>query len=379
MTTVNVKPILCQTVGFDAAKEQTIDFKWEGPFAITTSILTIYQDNAIIETIEHNSMVFSIPIPANTLVNGTKYKISVKVKNDTYESLESSPQILYCDTAPEVSIDGILSTITSSCVSLSLNYHQAENIPVHSFRFSIWDAGGTTMIDRSEELYSPDSVYVFDGLKDNETYTFRLYGTTVHQTAFEYSVKAYADFIRPGIRQGIELSQSDSDGTVNIDVTVIPVSYEGNNISFTDNNTAVDITRPGASVTYQGGFNIKNDFTLQTDCRDVSEHCKLLELTAPENPAARIEIHSAVKNNYEYREVPNGTKDSYQYGTSCYIRTVRSREFYLILKVFQNPSGEILLLESNHLDADSIRDKPINIWLQKKKNLYGIKIAEKEE
>lgn len=379
MTTVNVKPMLCQTVGFDAAKEHTIDFKWEGPFAITTGILIIYQDNAVIKTIEHNSMVFSIPIPANTLVNGTEYKITVKVKNDTCESLESSPQILYCDTAPEVSIDGILSTITSSCVSLSLNYHQEENIPVHSFRFSIWDADGTTMIDRSEELYSSDSVYVFDGLKDNETYTFRLYGTTVHQTPFEYSVTAFADFIRPNIRQGIELSQSDSNGNITIDVTVTPISYEGKNISFTDNNTAVDITQPGACVTYQSGFCIDNDFTLQTECRAVSENCKLLELSAQQNPNTRIEIRSAVKNNYQYDEVPKGTTDSYQYGNASYIRTVQSRDFYLILKVFDNTSREILLLESNRLDAEFISDKFIHIWLQKKKNLYGLKIAVKEE
>ncbi|MCI8669967.1 MAG: hypothetical protein HFI34_10705 [Lachnospiraceae bacterium] len=379
MTTVNIKPVLSRTVGFDASNEYTINYKWEGPFTITSAILTIYQDNAVIQTIEHNGMLCSIPIPANTLVNGTKYKITVKVKNNAYESLESSAHILYCDTAPDVSVDGILPVITSSCVTLGLNYHQAEAIPVHSFRLSVWDANGTNLIDQSEELYSTDSVYVFDGLKDNETYTFRLYGTTIHQTPFEYSVTAYADFIRPGIRQGIELSQSDSDGTITIDVTVIPVSCESNNISFTADNTAVDITRPGAFVTYQGGFNIKNDFTLQTECRAVYENCKLLDLSAQEKPTDRIEIHSAVKNNYEYHTVPKGTKESYQYGGSSYIRKVQSREFYLILKVFDNPSGEILLVESNHLDADSIRDKSINIWLQKKNNLYGLKIAEKEE
>ena len=128
---------------FDSTIGTEIKFTWQGNQVY--KVRCIIKENATGETIyDHinDSMKQSFIIPANSgLINGGYYiaYITVFDVNDIESSMQGIGTPFYCLSTPTFRISVEESDILkSSTCRVGLNYYQAENEPLNSFRITLY-------------------------------------------------------------------------------------------------------------------------------------------------------------------------------------------------------------------------------------------------
>lgn len=112
-------------------------------------------------------------IPANTLTNGIIYKYQITVWNQLNEFATSDWIIFKCSSTPTCSITNLGSEVLNSSYMFQGSYFQAENVPIKSWRFILYDIYGS-IISMSDETFNSTIEYQFIGLKADTDYQIEL-------------------------------------------------------------------------------------------------------------------------------------------------------------------------------------------------------------
>ena len=157
------QPILNQASNYDAKNSYTFTFTYLGAEHTTTNTLSIREDGPGTKPVYEKDQVSldkNHILPATTLNNGTAYLAKVRVKlKDGYS--EWSPEIKFtCYTTPRILFDTIdqHQFIYTNDVLMSAIYTQAQNEPVTSYQYTLYDQRHVALVkypSRKPERNSP--------------------------------------------------------------------------------------------------------------------------------------------------------------------------------------------------------------------------------
>lgn len=173
---------------FDATQAAEVTYQYNDPDAgdgLTAHEVEIY------DTADPATRVWHLPktgtttavftIPAYTLQDGRSYQMRIRTYDKAgLESPWSTWAMFKCSTPPLVTISapGDGSTIASDEFTFSGSYVHPSGLTQKTFRFKLYDALGTTLIQDSGEIVGNTNLYTFRDLANNTTYTVEFIATS---------------------------------------------------------------------------------------------------------------------------------------------------------------------------------------------------------
>ena len=124
----------------------------------------------------------SVTIPANTVTNGTEAKWTLEYFNGTESAI--SQEIFFIASANPTFTITVPSTITSQSFEFVGTYSQAQNIPIQSWFYILYDAEGNAIIT-TDTNFSGNIRHTFEGLISNTSYQLQGFGTTQQNVEFQ--------------------------------------------------------------------------------------------------------------------------------------------------------------------------------------------------
>lgn len=328
------KPYLLNIPAFDADKLRaengkiTVSFQYTGPneSQITGNRLTIYKRSDLTqvyqgqeavsdsqtpplydETVNQLNLTHTIDVAKSDLQNGCAYYATVTVFSGSEESAASDTVDFYCFTAPSLSVlneelqnNGV---IRNSNFTLNFSYRQKEGIPPEEYIVTLYDEertlitsiqeknGRAPVYDEDSQTYQMDFSVPITGLVNEQRYFIGIrvitqYGMEVslgetQADSIEFSVQ----YLRPSrLFAIVDLTNQPEEGNIRIASNIIsiegssipdPAEYEGP----ADSPRNIILNKDGYSATFDKGFSIRDDFTLQMVCKSLTEYEIFCELT----------------------------------------------------------------------------------------------------
>lgn len=349
-------PILNPIVPFDATQDYTVTFNVIGGDQVVgnTIIVTNASSGVQVYTNTVTSFVLSNTIPANTLVNGTYYSITVVTKNAaTQSSPASNPTSFYCYATPVVTAVNFSSggTINNSNYNFQLQYSQTQSEPLQSYSINLYNTSNV-LIDSSGVIYTGSSTvpitvsYEFFGMTNATVYSIGLTGITLHGMPVSFSpIQFTVQYETPSAYSLINLTNNCDGGYVLIESNIqningtsqpSPPVYVG--------GEAVDLTANGSYVDWNSGYNINGDFTVDLWVKNPTAN-SILFTQQNVNGNNKIEIRynvgyskgNTVLQGYFDLKVMNGSSTQYYYNFSNYMpQPAASNMLYLFIRRINN-------------------------------------------
>lgn len=233
-------------------------------------------------------------LPANTLENGNQYVVKVRVYNNSNQLIgESNPIFFYCFSSPTLSIPTVINgEVGNQTVLFEGAYFQGEGELLESFRFIHYD-DNRIEIAKSPEVYSDTIQYEFSGLENRVKNYIELIVVTVNgMVASTGLIEFTPRYIAPRFNSAIELENLHDEASILVKCNILrilgvagiePASYtEDGMIDLRDN-----------TVTFEKGFNLRGNWTIQMWLRDINTDSIFFQLLARDK--SRIELE--YKNN----------------------------------------------------------------------------------
>ena len=187
------KPSLYPVAAFDASREQQFKFYSQGGSQVTGNILTIKNNATLAQVYKQTvtSFAYIHTLPANTLVNGTRYQATIQtIDAQGNISVESDPILFYCYTQPTLTFTNMppSNNIPNASFEFEAQYNQAESEQLAQYQFNLYDAQGdlvaTSGVKYLQNQAVPTTVsYIFSGFEDKLAYQIEVVGQTVEGTA----------------------------------------------------------------------------------------------------------------------------------------------------------------------------------------------------
>lgn len=349
-------PILNPIVPFDATQDYTVTFNVIGGDQVVgnTIIVTNASSGAQVYTNTVTSFVLSNTIPANTLVNGTYYSITVVTKNAaTQSSPTSNPTSFYCYATPVVTAVNFSSggTINNSNYNFQLQYAQTQSEPLQSYSINLYNASNI-QIATSGVVYTGSSVvpltigYEFNGMANATAYYVGLSGVTLHGMPVTFAPISFTvQYETPAVYSLINLTNNCDGGYVTVQANIQNINGTSQPSPPTYiSNTAVDLRADGAYVNWASGYNVSGDFTLRLWVKNPNANTVLLSQdNVVGNNILSISYQigapkgSSVAQAYVDATVKSGTNSSEYYIFSNYIPIpTATNELFILLRRINN-------------------------------------------
>lgn len=234
------KPIINNVNAFDATKEHYITFVWQGSVAYNNKIF-IYDADSLNIIYEHkysyNYYKLQHLIPANTLVNGNRYAVSVQVFDIHDEPSQMSDKFYFqCLSTPSFSFLDIndKDEINMGTFIATLDYFQAQNDKLTSYVFYLYD-GTRTLLYKSNEYTSEDYSFTYRGLSNNTTYFIRSTGVTNSGFSVDTGlIEIYIKYIDPSAYARIYAECDKHTGIVHYWTNAVVIESERDNYEYED-------------------------------------------------------------------------------------------------------------------------------------------------
>ena len=221
------QPILNQASNYDAKNSYTFTFTYLGAEHTTTNTLSIREDGPGTKPVYEKDQVSldkNHILPAKTLNNGTAYLAKVRVKlKDGYS--EWSPEIKFtCYTTPRILFDTIdqHQFIYTNDVLMSAIYTQAQNEPVTSYQYTLYDQRHVALVKypiRKPERNSPTRFSErVSNIKKGKLYYIGLKVVTEHGIIYEQLQELTAQYITPSVSGIIQPTMNKDDGQIVVDL-----------------------------------------------------------------------------------------------------------------------------------------------------------------
>lgn len=261
------KPTVKSTTAFSVSSElddspYIINFTWNGQ-KCSGNRLTIVETGLSNDIIGLSSTFHELSktVCDNLgLTNGNTYHATITMLD--YEgnpaSNPSDQFLLYCYAVPVFTIKNVNnnSTVKSTEFMALLNYY-SNAMALSSYKFNLYDATETVLLDSSDELYELPNEnttdyslcsYTFKGLENNASYYIEAKGVTVYGMELQCSYHITVEINTSSVYSTIS-ADATRDGNVSLNINCIPMGYEYNNISYIDNEE-INLTGSDSYVKY---------------------------------------------------------------------------------------------------------------------------------
>ncbi len=353
------QPILLNVDPFDAQTGRTFSFLYEGNQAVkNTLIIRNNETNETVYSATQQTMRLEHMLPANTLKkgdgtpgNGLCYNATITIYDALGQASEPSQQLIfYCFTEPSFSFLNLEESqvIQSSSFNLALQYSQTENEPLNAFQVHLYDYNKVEIF-HSGPIYDTENLnYTISGLSDGTVYFLQARGVTVKGMPVDTGVIGFSvKYKIPALYSMVELENVPLQGSIRITSNIVILEGTANPDSpaYLD-DTWVDLTAAGSSVTFSKGFNLQSDFTIQFIAQQLVDYSPILIL---DNGRQKVEV-AYMRGKFE-----GDTEDS----------------VYLYLRAYNALTNYVAI--SNRLKVSTLTG-PLYGWVQRSKNLFSLKL-----
>ncbi len=250
---------------FDSSIGTEIKFTWQGNQVY--KVRCVIKDNVSGESVYNQtseSMKQSFVIPKNSgLVNGGYYiaYITVFDVNNVESSIQGIGTPFYCLSSPTFKISIEESDILkSSTCKVALNYSQAENEPLNSFRITLYTYQKTELQSSGNIYDTSDMSYTITGLENAKQYYIRATGKTLHNKILDTGyILLTVSYQIAQIFSPLELNNKSELGCIEIKSNIVSsIGVPDKEVIYIDNEY-VDLR--DNKVTYDVGFKAEGNFT----------------------------------------------------------------------------------------------------------------------
>lgn len=272
MATNLTQPLVSAIAAFDATIAYTFEFSVIGGSQVVGNKIIIQnsQTGAEVYNNTQNTYKFIHTLPANTLVNGLYYNITIQTIDLSGNLSESSiPVPFYCYSSPSLTINNIpiSGTIENGTYTFQGVYSQSEGELLNSYQFTLYDSSKNILTQSDLIYYANDNslAYQIIGMENNTTYYVEISGSTINDTLITSGLMSFnVQYIQPASFAICELENDCNNGYIQISSNVVAIDGTSNPTPPTYiDNEEVDLSENGSWVNWATGFNIKNDFTMR--------------------------------------------------------------------------------------------------------------------
>lgn len=345
---------LYNSIAFDSSQEHEFMFQATGNQVVKNK-LTIKNNetNEIVYDEIQVTMQLKHTLPANTLTNGICYNATLIAYDvDDNPSASSNAIIFYCYTTPIWEFSNITEgqILGNSSYIVELSYIQGEGELLNDYQLILYDQS-------QQEIYDTGILYDVDNLSnkinallDNTQYYLRAIGNTVNGMSIDTGyISVSVSYTTTENYAFMHLENNKEQRNISLETDFVIVNGTSTNTPVYINDSSIDLTNN--SVTFDSGFNIENDFTLQAIGRKFNSCTTVLTLN---NGISNIKIKYMLGafNVYDFDE------------------EVLMDKTYFVLEV-----NDVLTyrIASNKIDIPNDTDW-IYVWVRRIGNLYDIKI-----
>lgn len=229
-----ITPILDDIKTFDARGTKTITFTVLGGRQVTQNNLTIRRVDTNEKVYDEIQPTFNYQhtLPANTLRNGINYKIEVRVGDIDGVWSDYSPALfVWSYSAPNIRITNIdydnQNRVYEQSPTFIATYSQAENNPIQSYRYLLYDTN-KDLIKAFKEQYTSNKNELTQevaGLDNNKDYHIEVVTTSLNGGEGSSGKVPIAPYYDRPIVDGTVLAQViESEGAVRVLVDMAEIS-----------------------------------------------------------------------------------------------------------------------------------------------------------
>ena len=284
-------PILYTIAAFDATQEFTFTFNVIGGDQVTGNTLTIRNNTTLAEVYSQSQTTFRFAhtLPANTLTNGTYYQATLTTTNVSGEISPVSNTIqFYCYTQPTFEFTNIPAgaIITNASYEFIVQYNQIQGEILNGYTFNLYSSFGV-LLSTSGPQYNTSSdlpltiSHLFTGFDDNTEYIVECVGSTAEGTSITTGQIVFtASYTAPSLYSAFVLINNCEEGYITIRSNVNPILGDAvpSPPTYID-DSEIDLTQPGSSVTWNDGYMIDGDFTSKIWGRDFTPNSDIIEFS----------------------------------------------------------------------------------------------------
>lgn len=259
----------------DANTEFKITYTWSGNNPQQTgNIINIYNNetNALVHTATlTNFYKQECTVPANKLVNGTLYKVTVNVICSEGTSSPSEPVLFYCYSTPAFEFTNLTQgqLIQNDTYRAELSYSQPEGEQLEDYYISLYSSDKTILYTSSIRYDTGNLSLTISGLENNTRYYIKAFGQTVTGMQVETDfILITARYLQPTIYSLVELDNNARGGYTTVKSNIISLRarvYRGDSEiapSYIDGRM-IDLRDSANVLKFEDSFDISGDFTIE--------------------------------------------------------------------------------------------------------------------
>ena len=314
------RPILVNTVPFDATKPHVFNFQASGSSTnIIANILTIQRNDTLTTIYSERQETFSYThnLRANVLTNGIAYQATITtIGADGSQSTPSLPIIFYCLQEPTFNITNLPSgnKIESNSFSFDVLYNQSNGELINNAIFNLYNLSGS-LISTSNTLTNFQTVpvtisYLFAGFENNTEYFIEVVGQTVRgMNVSTGRIPIYVSYSGGEVYSAISVINNCKNGYITIqsyikDIQGVAYPTPPKYID----NSAIDLTGSGNYVEFNNNYEVSGDFIAKLWANKITQDSDILQMGVINGGNLTIRYRVGESNNVfaELRVSHNG-------------------------------------------------------------------------
>lgn len=281
------KPIIRNINCFDATKDYDVEITWTGNRSYANRII-IYNNKTNEKVYDDTETTFSLKhtIPRTTLSNGINklWVIQAQVfdQNGVASALSDkvlfhtfhTPTFFFRDGNSQLE-DGY--KVTDSSYQGVIYYSSDDLEELESYEFYLYDTNKVLLTDSGTLTDTDNITYNYKGLENNTEYYIQCVGYTKNGMTVDTGlVRIYVRFTNPSQYSRIFADALPNRGCVQVGSNIIVIQYNGNEV-FNYEDGMIDLN--GKTLTYDEGFMVDGDFTLQIAGYDMWQNAEIFKFT----------------------------------------------------------------------------------------------------
>lgn len=276
-----IKPSINKIGVFDASKDYTIEFEYQGNQPYLNEIYIFDADTNA--QVYHNSietMKLMQTIPSGSLSNNKQYYIQVCVYDVNGEVSELSDSLYFwCYSTPQLSLTTLNSDgstlINTSNYEVGVSYSQAENRKISEYVYYLYDSTKTQIYASGTKYYSTDMGNILScplkALESGNIYYFSIRVITVDNITVEIpKVKFSVDYRKPLSYSVLNVECDKKAGYMKYSTYIVMVEgHATGNYKLNDGLLEIE----NGKVYYNTGFSISDDFVIGIKYKNGTSIC----------------------------------------------------------------------------------------------------------
>lgn len=271
----------------DANYDFKITYTWDRNNPQQTgNVIKIYDNetnNLVYDETLTNYYKPECTVPANTLLNGKLYKVTVSVICSEGTSIPSEPVLFYCYTSPSLAFRNLVQDqlIQSDTYKVELLYSQPEGEELEDYFVRLYSSE-KAVIYTSSVRYDTDNLFInISGMENNTQYYFKAFGKTITGMDIETDyVLVTIRYLQPTIYSLVELNNNYHGGYVTIKSNILSlrarVYRDGEEVdpSYIDGKF-IDLRDPNTILKFEENYSVPPFFTIEL------RGCSFVQNSAP--------------------------------------------------------------------------------------------------